>query len=206
MDKYKNFAELTQNENEGEDYTIVYRLLESKIAIIAPHGGGIEPGTLDIADAIAGVDHIFYAFKGIKKSGNRTLHITSNRYDEPIGLKVSKSAFIVISIHGSREKGDMVFIGGRNEELKQIIVGALNSAGFSALISGKPGLRGVNPDNICNRCKSGQGVQLEISRGLREKMFENIEKRPLRKRTDIFYRFINSIKEALLLFPIDIQP
>ena len=198
MDKYKDFSELEQNEREGQDYTILFRELDSEIAIMAPHGGGIEPGTLDIADALAGSDYSFYAFKGIKKTGNKILHLTSNGYDEPIGLKISENALIVISVHGARDKGETVFVGGRNQELKQRIMHALRTAGFTAVISEIPGLRGIKPENICNRCKSGEGVQLEISRGLREKMFENIGRRSLRKKTNMFYNFVNTIKEALV--------
>ena len=198
VDKYADFAELTQNENEGVDYAILYREADSKVALIAPHGGGIEPGTIDIADALAGSNHNFYAFKGLKKTGNKVLHITSNRYDEPIGLKTTKNAFIVISIHGCRGKEEIIFIGGKNQELKQKIMNALRLAEFRAMISTEPGLRGCSPDNICNRCKSGKGVQLEISRGLREIMFENISLRSLRKKTKVFYNFVNTINEVLL--------
>ena len=77
---------------------------------------------------------------------------------------------------------------------------ALRTAGFRAVISEVPGLRGIKSQNICNRCKSGKGVQLEISRGLREKMIENIDRRSLRKKTNIFYDFVNTIKKALLFF------
>ncbi|MEX1352206.1 MAG: poly-gamma-glutamate hydrolase family protein [Desulfobacterales bacterium] len=71
MDKYTNIAELKQNEREDEDYTILYRELPSKIAIMAPHGGGIEPGTIDIADNLAGCDYTFYAFIVVSSiSGN----------------------------------------------------------------------------------------------------------------------------------------
>jgi phage replication-related protein YjqB (UPF0714/DUF867 family) len=200
MDKYVDFAELEQNEREGEDYAILYREADSKVAIMAPHGGGIEPGTIDIADAIAGSVYTFYAFKGIKKTGNKILHINSNRYDEPIGLKTSKNAFIVISIHGCRDKKEMIFIGGKNQELKKKMMYVLRKAGFSAVISEVPGLRGISPENICNRCKSGKGVQLEISRGLREKMFDNLHRRSLRKKTEVFYKFTNTIKGAILFF------
>ena len=93
MDKYANFIELEQNEREGEDYTILFREANSKFLIISPHGGGIEPGTIDLADAVASSDHTFCAFKGIKKTGNKTLHITSNRFDEPIGLKTSENGY-----------------------------------------------------------------------------------------------------------------
>jgi phage replication-related protein YjqB (UPF0714/DUF867 family) len=59
MDKYTNIGELKRNENDGEDYTILYREVPSKIAIMAPHGGGIEP--IDIADYLAGCDYTFYS-------------------------------------------------------------------------------------------------------------------------------------------------
>ncbi len=198
MDNYKDFDELAQNEREGEDYRIVYRELDSEVAVMAPHGGGIEPGTIDIADALAGSDYTFYAFKGIKKSGNKILHITSNGFDEPIGSKISKNASIVISVHGNRDKGEIVFIGGKNQELKQKILIALRRAGFSAVICDVPGLCGIHPENICNRCKSGEGVQLEISRGLREKMFEGIDRCSVRKKMSIFYDFVNTVKRSLL--------
>jgi len=200
MDKYADFAELEQNEREGKDYIILYRKAGSKYAIMAPHGGGIEPGTSDIADAIAGSEHTFYAFKGIKKAGNKILHINSNRYNEPTGLKISNNAFIVVSIHGCRDKKDMVFIGGKNDELKKQIMCALKRAGFCAVISELPLLRGISPDNICNKCKSGKGVQLEISRGLREKMFDNLDRRSWRKKTEVFYKFVNTLKESIRLF------
>lgn len=198
MDEYTDFAELEQNERKGKDYTILYREANSKVAIMAPHGGGIEPGTIDIADAVAGSDYTFYAFKGIKKTGNKILHINSNRYDEPIGLKISKNAFTVISIHGCRNKKEMIFIGGKNQELKLKMMRTIKLSGLRAVISEVPGLRGISSENICNRCKSGKGVQLEISRGLREEMFGNINRRSFRKKTKVFYKFVNTIKDALL--------
>jgi phage replication-related protein YjqB (UPF0714/DUF867 family) len=62
---------------------------------MAPHGGGIEPGTIDIADNLAGCDYTFYAFKGLKKGGNNILHINNNTFDEPIALRVAQNADII---------------------------------------------------------------------------------------------------------------
>jgi phage replication-related protein YjqB (UPF0714/DUF867 family) len=200
MDKYTNIAELKQNEKEDEDYTILYRELPSKIAIMAPHGGGIEPGTIDIADNLAGCDFTFYAFKGLKKAGNKILHINSNIFDEPIGLRAAQNADIVVSIHGAKDKTEIVYIGGTNQELIQILVHALRLGGFDAMICEIPGLRGIKPENICNRCKTRKGVQLELSRGLRETLFDNLGDRSLRRKTIVFYQFVNILKEALLLF------
>ena len=200
MDRYTNIAELKQNEREDEDYTILYRELPSEIAIMAPHGGGIEPGTIDIADYLAGCDYTFYAFKGLKESGNKILHINSNTFDEPIALMAAQNADIVVSIHGARDKSETVYIGGTNQELMQLIVHALRLGGFDATISEIPGLRGIKPENICNRCKIKKGVQIELSRGLRETLFDNLGHRSLRSKTIVFYQFVNILKEAISLF------
>lgn len=200
MDRYQNFAELQEGEKADEDYTIFYRGADSGIAVMAPHGGGIEPGTIDIADALAGCEYTFYAFKGLKKTGNKTLHINSNAFDEALGVKTSQNAFVTVSIHGSKDRTEMVHIGGKHEALKQRIRGALNASGFHAELADLPGLRGISPENICNRCKGGKGVQLEISRGLREKLFDHLDHRFLRKKTSLFYQFVNTLREALRIF------
>lgn len=111
-----------------------------------------------------------------------------------MGLNISNNAFIVISIHGSRDKGEMVLIGGKNKELKQKIMHALRRVGFRAVISEVPGLRGIKSENICNRCKSEKGVQLEISRGLREKMFKNIDPLAMGKKTNVFYDNVAGVR------------
>lgn len=197
MDQYSSYRELEQHENEGIDYLILARKGASRIAIIAPHGGGIEPGTAEIADAVAGDKHAFSAFKGIKKTGNSVLHITSERFDEPIVNRMAEQADIAVTIHGCRGKEEVVYVGGRHQDLKRKIIDALMKAGFHAEESVKPGLRGRNPQNICNRSLSRQGVQIEISNGLRRKMFENLPHRSKRKKTEIFYAFVRRLQEAL---------
>jgi phage replication-related protein YjqB (UPF0714/DUF867 family) len=51
-----------RHEKEGRDYEVHQRKGASGIAVIAPHGGGIEPGTMDIADSVAGEEHTFCCF------------------------------------------------------------------------------------------------------------------------------------------------
>ena len=76
--KYKRFFELKQKEQYGVDYVIQFRKGPSGVLVVAPHGGGIEPGTSDIADGIAGRKHSFYCFKGIKKFGNAPMDRDNN--------------------------------------------------------------------------------------------------------------------------------
>ncbi len=167
-DRYHTFSELRHREREGRDYEILTRAGRSKIAILAPHGGLIEPGTDIIADAIAGTEHTFYAFRGIKNNGNGALHITSTRFDEPVALDIVKGVEIAIVIHGSRNREETIAIGGRHDVLGGLIRSCLQSRGLKAEIASATGLKGVHPDNLCNRCRCGKGVQLEIPRGIRD--------------------------------------
>ena len=165
---------------------------------MAPHGGGIEFGTDAIAQSIADPDHTFWAFKGIKKTGNRLLHITSTRFDVPDALKITLAAQTVITIHGCHGEASVVHVGGRHNELKSQIRQSLCRAGFNAEISIKSALRGENPENLCNRCMSGRGVQLEITKGLRKTMFTAYEGRGIGKKIERFFRFTNAVKTALV--------
>src|SRR5262245_11150501 len=78
-DKYRNFAALEKHERAGSDYDVLVRRAQDRFAIVAPHGGGIEPGTSELADGVAGLEHSFYTFEGLKTSGNGDLHITATR-------------------------------------------------------------------------------------------------------------------------------
>ena len=198
MDKYNNFAELKKNEEEGKDYIILSRNADSAIAVMAPHGGGIEPGTLDLADEIAGKNFLFYSFTGIKKRGNSVLHISSTSFDEPSALEIACNANTVITIHGCSDKDEIIYAGGRNHELKLAISEKLTANGFKIKNSQQDELKGKSEYNICNRCRSGKGIQLEISSGLRQKMFNFIGSIPTECNTEIFYRFVRTIREVLL--------
>src|SRR5512146_2632013 len=108
MDIYKSFAELSRCEKEGLDYHIRMRLGRSGIAVMAPHGGDIEPGTSELADAIAARDHTFYSFEGARSTENLRLHLTSTRFDEPEGVKVASLSQVIVAIHGCKGKEPMV--------------------------------------------------------------------------------------------------
>ena len=74
---YKSFSELCRSEREGVSYQRKVANRQSRFAIIAPHGGRIEPGTSEITKAIAGTQFSYYTFDGIRQEGNELLHITS---------------------------------------------------------------------------------------------------------------------------------
>ena len=166
MDKYGNFRELKRHEREGTDYEIRVRKGSSGIAVIAPHGGGIEPGTLDIADKVAGKEHTFYSFKGKKKSGNADLHITSDKFDEPEGIQIAERADLVLATHGCIGKTHIIFVGGKDHDFRRILLNSISRAGFSTRESERAELRGRRSANICNRGRSRKGGQVEITESL----------------------------------------
>jgi phage replication-related protein YjqB (UPF0714/DUF867 family) len=197
-DKYSNFDELSQNETSGVDYRIRLRRATAAFAIVAPHGGGIEPGTSEIAVAIAGEESSFYAFEGIKQSGNADLHITSTHFDEPMCLTLSGVSNIAITIHGENsDEGAIVFLGGLDENLGGSIGAALQAAGFDVRQHPNPDLQGRDPANICNRGTSGKGVQLELSHALRSEMFSSLSREGRKYTTPRFHAFVDAVRSVL---------
>lgn len=195
-DLYDRFADLAAAETEGEDYRIDARVGTSDAAVIAPHGGGIEGGTSELAHAVAGEAHHAYSFVGLKSSGNATLHITSHRFDEPRCLALLQGAKRVVALHGVGAGEPAVLVGGLDEALGARIAAALAEAGFVA--GPPPGhLAGRNRTNICNRGASGEGVQLELTRALRKTMFAGLGASGRTTTTAVFDRFVAALQGAL---------
>jgi phage replication-related protein YjqB (UPF0714/DUF867 family) len=168
MSAYSRFGDLVDHEVEGRDYRIRVELKDPRILIMAPHGGNIERTTSEIAEAIAGVDYSFYSLEGLKVEGNSVLHIESHLFDEPRALQAVQKAVVVITVHGQIDQKDgFVMVGGLDESLGSEMKRQLEGAGFETRPPTE-GLMGTDPMNICNRGRLKQGVQLEISRKIRD--------------------------------------
>jgi phage replication-related protein YjqB (UPF0714/DUF867 family) len=173
MDHYRNFAQLKNHETEFRDYRIRVRERESGAAVVAPHGGRIERGTSQVAEAVAGHTHSFYAFEGLKTDlkSNWILHITSDHFDEPIGLAIVSKAERVVTFHGAKGSEPAIYLGGLDLELRAELLESCRSKGFRAVDDPSPTRQGKGPTNICNRGRTGRGVQVELTFGLRRRMF-----------------------------------
>ncbi|MER8857017.1 poly-gamma-glutamate hydrolase family protein [Mesorhizobium sp. M0757] len=168
-DKFASWEALLENTTEGVDYRVtVQRASGSAIAIIAPHGGGIESLTLELARLIAGSDHNFYAFEGIRKTNNWDLHITSHHFKEERAIALLKTCDQVVAIHGLGGPAKSLQVGGSDGTLGKAIHDVLVAAKFDSKIEITGAYAGVEPLNICNRGRMGQGVQLELRAGLRD--------------------------------------
>lgn len=189
MDWYRSFQELAENEPEGLAWSRKYVARGSRVLVMAPHGGWIEPFTCDLAALIAGEEFSFYAFRGLGTPGGSSLHLTSHRFDEPTALQAAAEAERVVAIHGegSRDR-PFVMVGGLWRRFCREVAGALTEAGFP-VEEPRPGLGGKNLLNVCNRGGRGGGGQLEISENLR---------RGLRKDEGTRARFVEVIRGVLL--------
>jgi phage replication-related protein YjqB (UPF0714/DUF867 family) len=196
-DKYLNFEQLKAGETVANwRHEALPR--GTTVAVIAPHGGGIEQGTSEIARAIAGHDLSVYVFEGLKAGGNGELHITSVNFDEPDGIELVSSSQRVVAIHGEGSNDIAVaYLGGRDEALGAAIRDQLTAAGFKVGKHDLPHLQGTHPDNICNRGQSGRGVQLELSRALRKRFFASLDPDGRQKPTRELDRFVQAVRRAI---------
>jgi len=168
-DKYGSFDELQRAEREGVDFQIRVMRREASVAIIAPHGGKIEPGTSELAEAIAGDDYSLYCFEGLQKRPHCDLHITSANFREPRCEELVIACDRVVAVHGRGIKElQSVEVGGLDTDLRDAICWSLQDAGYSAEVVKSGGLAALSRANICNRGARRRGVQLEVTRGLRD--------------------------------------
>lgn len=189
LDTYPSVADLLARERQ---HVQIETLLQdrSRIAVLAPHAGQIEPMTGELARAIAGKNHRYYGFQGLAPQDNVRLHIASTRFDEPTLRSVLDGARTAIAIHGAAGDEDaLTLIGGVNRTLTAAITRALEAAGF-AVMTAPPGLAGSDPRNLVNRVPEG-GVQLEITRRQREDLRRGFLRR-IR-----FDCYVAAIREAL---------
>ena len=167
--RFNSFAELSRHKKEGEHYSIIVQEKSgSDIAIVAPHGGFIEHHTSEIARKIASNDHNLYIFESLeRKDSFFELHIESTRFEEPRCMELVSKTDTVLTIHGCQEEEPVIYLGGKDEKMKSSLAEAFNKNGIKA-VTENHAYPGKSPQNICNKNKRAQGVQLEFSKGIRD--------------------------------------
>lgn len=181
---YSDWNELNKTEKEGKDYRLVVLDNKSPITILAPHGGGIEPGTSEVARALSDNRFNLYLFEGIKPYGNNKLHVPSTKFNEPQCIDLISRSEIVVTIHGCTDKdGADVYVGGLSVYRLYVLLW-LKQNEYNALYDERFG--GNSFFNICNRYMPG--VQLELTRSFRNKLLDN---------TKEMQRFVSGIRLVL---------
>jgi phage replication-related protein YjqB (UPF0714/DUF867 family) len=185
-DQYPTLEELIRNEPRS-NWRVLVEDRGHRVTIVAPHGGGIEPHTSEIAAFLAGSDYNMFRFEARRPERNGPLHVASERYSHPELDRLLAASVIAISVHGKEPTGPDVGIGGRNERLGALIQDCLRNAGFNAGPEIQSHRSGKSVQNFVNRVTDG-GVQLEIVLPLRKRLVSD---------TALLQGFVGCIREAI---------
>jgi phage replication-related protein YjqB (UPF0714/DUF867 family) len=170
--------------------------------LIAPHGGGIEPGTSEIMKSVSDLGNwAWYEFAGFLREGNKdALHITSTCFDEPTLARLLPQTTFVVAFHGASDANEaVVYVGGKWKLGRETIIRSINAASkdhglraVDAVEIGAAHLSGLDESNITNRGRLAEGVQMEFSKRSRDLMFPPDSKREARGRRSAQLRLLAS--------------
>lgn len=200
---YANFAALAAAEVLGTDYRIRLINRASAVVAMAIHGGGIEGGTSDVAEAVAGIKFSLYQFEGIKPSGNSALHIESTDFDEPSLLWLLNQSQRVVALHGTSGTSEATFVGGLDTLVRDRVIHSLTQAGFVASIA-TGDIAGTEANNVTNLGTSQAGIQVEMTTALRATFFttNTAAGRPV-TRTPLFYAYVDALLSGINVTSIE---
>jgi len=165
---YQDYTELVLKAQKDLDYRLNVVDRGADYTITAIHGGGIDPLTSELAAAIAGEEYNLYDFRGIRPQGNEELRIPAHRFDEMRLRQLLRHSRLALSVLGVEGTEEVVHLGGRNRRLVRILRQRLTEAGFVVRGPLGPGAA-HDPTRFVNWPAEG-GVQLELTRALRQKM------------------------------------
>ncbi len=195
-DSYANYSELAADRVEGVDYEIISRDTDSDTAVIAIHGGAIEPGTSELAETVAGDEYDFYTFYGMMPSDNLSLRITSTNFDEPIARNLVEESDRTLSIHGFTGSTELTYVGGRDQDMVDRLKKSLAAAGFE-VADAPMRLAATDVLNICNDNALKAGAQIEISAAQRLQFFSGLDEEGRETTTNAFTDYTQAVEDAL---------
>jgi len=198
----------------GEHFQVETGNLEniSYCLLVAPHGGLIEPGTAEVTFAVARLRKwAYYLFKGqLPRQNWSRLHLSSTCFDEPTLLSLLEQTQFALTVHGEgQEHNRNIYVGGLYAEGRKMLVSNLNAdladLGITACDAfrcrRRAGIAGRSQRNICNRGSRRQGLQVELSRGVRSALFKGLGSEGLKhpnKALDALARSIDRTLSHLL--------
>lgn len=208
-DLYSSYAQLAAARNLGIDYDVLNQNGSGDYVLhIAIHGGGIEPPTLQLAQAATGTGGPFYGFNAKMASGNSQLHISALTFDEPLCLYNVAHSLRTVSWHGVPDQTtgqQAVYLSGLDLGLLTSVGSTLKAAGYTVL-PGYGEVDGANPANICNRNRIGAGLQLGLTNALRTTFYTGGDlslgsiSNPA-NRTAAFFKFVDTVRAGIAAAP-----
>ncbi|MBZ0189676.1 MAG: poly-gamma-glutamate hydrolase family protein [Candidatus Obscuribacterales bacterium] len=205
-DYYPDLYALKANLELGKDYTIVTENRGSVVTVAAPHGGNIEPGTSELARAIADKDFNLFDFVFLRSSHRRRGHVTATNFRDASLARMLAKSRICVAVHRMKDTHKKIYIGGRNQMLKRLAAEHLLAVGF-CVEEDPPRLKGTSKRNFVN-LTSEQGLQLEIPIPVANQLMPDIdsyaEASPVYKlkdeRTEYFNAFVGAIRATIEVY------
>ncbi len=105
--------------------------------------------------------------------------------------RCSPAPYVALGIHGRANKLDpaTVWVGGLDRASREAIATSLDAAGFRSISQGHT-FPGKETTNICNRARSGSGVQLELPKALRDRLVTD---------QDLLARFATAVRAPIVM-------
>ena len=196
---YRDFTTLVIETLKGRDYELELQDRSAPVAVVAIHGGAIEPLTSELARSIAGDDYSLYDFRGIRPRGNEILRVPVSRFDEMRLRGLLGRCHTALSIDGVPGTERVVHVGGRNARLRGVLAEHLSAAQFKLGPPANPGAA-HSPDRFYNRTKLG-GLHVELPVALRREMVRGdlvaATWEDPQQWGEPFHRFVKAVRDAL---------
>jgi phage replication-related protein YjqB (UPF0714/DUF867 family) len=199
---YASFSELVFKTTKDVDYRLAVHQPSQEMALVAIHGGAVEPLTGELATAVAGDDYSRYVFEGLRPSGNDALRIPVTRYDEMRLRALLERSLAALSLDGVPGEQPIVHLGGSNRALKELVSQALEAAGFATGRLVTPG-GAHDPARFYNWPQRG-GLHLELTQALRQSLVDRSLAAPgwqePAARNARFALLVATLREALAVY------
>lgn len=137
----------------------------------------------------------------MRSKGNNELHVTSTHYDDQIALDLVRDSQRTVAIHGCEGNESVVYIGGSDDRLIELITESLEDIGISVR-EAPHHISGTQENNIVNMTQTQGGVQLELTAQLRKELFKNRKSSRKNRENkdnwdDLMYDFADAMKKAI---------
>ncbi|MFE4527095.1 poly-gamma-glutamate hydrolase family protein [Streptomyces anulatus] len=209
---YPNYRYLAVDNTLGIDYDIKNRYGSGDYLVhVAVHGGAIEPPTSQLAAYCAGTG-AYYVFEALSDLTAASLSLPPETFDEPFAVVNIGNSSRTVSWRGvedQREAEEVAYISGLDEVLVSLITQELTAAGF---VTDTPPLRlgGSDASNIANKNRIHAGVQLALTRSLRQSFYADGDLTSAAvtnpaARLPRFFAFGDAVARACALVPLEAE-
>lgn len=210
---YPYFRALAAAKTLGIDYDIKCRYgVGDYLVYIAIHGGAIEAPTSQLVTYCAGTSGAYYSFEALSELTADSLALPAVTFDEPfcqVNVANSSRAVSIRGVDDQREADEVVYISGLDDVLVALLTQELSAAGF---VCDTPPLRfeGSDPQNIVNKTKINAGVQLDLTRSLRQSFYASGDlslasvNNPA-NRLPAFFAFGDAVQRAAAQVPLSVE-